>query len=218
MSSRFHGDWNIQGKKQSHAFHTFSPLKVLKQPKNPQQTYLYKLTTQNIKWSVCICMTHRTFTESVNIFHNNIISTLYHFRLYNCFSPQMCGLQRVSLQKMTLVFIFPIQYNSIQTPEELCEWLWVCEWPSPSSGFWSSVIREYSHDYCRAASRHSFTPDCRHSTNTFNLVMMSSPPSQSDRCVTAALDTMLLRWFASISLQLVVLLMLVWSSYTDISL
>lgn len=74
MSSRFHGDSNIQGKKQSHAFHTFSPLKVLKQPKNPQQTYLYKLTTQNIKWSVCICMTHRTFTESVNIFHNNIIS------------------------------------------------------------------------------------------------------------------------------------------------
>lgn len=37
---------------------------------------------------------------------------------------------------------------------------------------------------------------------TFNLVMMSSPPSQSDRCVTAALDTMLLHWFASISLQL----------------
>ncbi len=199
---QFQRDSNIQGKKQSHAFHTFSPLKVLKQPKSPQQTYLYKLTTQNIKWSVCICMTHRTFTESVNIFHNNIISTLYHFRLYKRFFSSNVWLAKGFFTKNDTCFYisYPIQQHS-----DTWRVVWVALglWVTvPLLRFLVSVIREYSHDYCRAASRHSFTPDCRHSTNTFNLVMMPSPPSQSDHCVTAALDTMLLRWFASISLQL----------------
>lgn len=117
-----------------------------------------------------------SFTESVNIFLNNIISTLdlllYHFRLYKLFFPSNVWLAKGFFQKMTLVFIFPIQCHSIQTSEELCDWLWVLKRATvplllvPCSGFWSSVIREYSHDYCTAASRHSFTPDCRHSTNT----------------------------------------------------